>query len=337
MHIALYHDAVIPPTTYGGTERVVYWLAKGLLELGHQITLVARHGSHVPGATLCLFEKGCQETNWQSRLPSDVELIHYQATPKTPSLKPYLVTIHGCGQPGEVFLPNTVFISKAHARNHNSSFYVYNGIDPNEYPCEKNRDEYLVFLAKASWRVKNLAGAIELARGAQRPLYVMGSREWPWRLQRRLPAYRGVHYLGMVDDTEKRHYLRRAYALLFPVRWPEPFGIALTESLASGCAVFGTPYGSLPEIVTPDVGVLSNDAETLIQGIRSFQFKPEDCRTRVYQGFTHLDMAKHYVQFYRSVLAQGLLISPEYSPRSNLPTVRSLPPYHFCSEQSLKQ
>jgi glycosyltransferase involved in cell wall biosynthesis len=321
MHIALYHDAIIPPGKYGGTERIVFWLAQALLELGHQVTLVARPGSHVDGADL--IEIGSdhhQEINgtslWERKLSASVDVIHLQATPHQPPKKPYLVTIHGNGQPGETFLPNTVFLSRKHAENHGASVFVHNGINPHDYPCDPVRDDFLVFLAKASWKVKNLAGAIELARAAKLPLYVMGSREWPMRLQRKLPAFRGIHYLGMVDDEEKKRYLRKARALLFPVRWHEPFGIAMTEALASGCPVFGTPYGSLPELITSDVGYLSQNAIDLLNAIREKSFRPEDCRARVFRGLTHLDMARSYVALYEKILGGHTLAPAAMPPRS---------------------
>jgi glycosyltransferase involved in cell wall biosynthesis len=321
MHIALYHDAIIPPGKYGGTERIVFWLATALLELGHQVTLIARPGSHVDGAKI--IEIGDDHhrivdglNEWERQLPQSVDIVHLQATPHQPPNKPYLVTIHGNGQLGERFLPNTVFLSKKHAENHAASVFVHNGINPNDYPCDSNREDFLIFLAKASWKVKNLAGAIELARAAKKPLYVMGSREWPMRLQRKLPAFGGIHYLGMVDDEEKKKYLRKAKALLFPVRWHEPFGIAITEALASGCAVIGTPFGSLPELVTPDVGYLSQNADELLRALREKTFRPEDCRARVFKGLTHMDMARAYVSLYEKVLSGQTLTSSEHPPRS---------------------
>ena len=129
-----------------------------------------------------------------------------------------------------------------------------------------------------------------------------------------LPRWRGVKYYGMVDDVEKRAVLRNSRALLFPVRWPEPFGIAITEALASGCAVFGTPYGSLPEIVDTKSGFLSNDASEIVEVIRTRQFSPEACRSRVYEGFTHLNMADSYLKLYESMLTTGKLPGRPQNP-----------------------
>lgn len=319
MHVALYHDAVIPPRKYGGTERVIYWLIQGLRELGHRATLIARPGSHAPGAEVIPI----QERPWEALIPSDVDVVHLWSTPRTPpAAKPFVVTIEGNGQPDETFHPNTIFISRRHAENHGAAHFVYNGLDPEAYTCQQDRGGYLVFLAKASWKVKNLEGAVAVARAAGLPLEVLGSRDWPAGLHRLLPRIRGVRYHGMVDDARKREILSRARALLFPVRWHEPFGIAVTEALASGCPVLGTPYGSLPEIVTPAVGLLTARGREIVDVLRDGEdtkrFTPERCRRRVFEGFTHLDMARAYLRHYQAVLETGKLSDAKESPKAGV-------------------
>lgn len=296
------------------------WLARGLLELGHSVTLVAREGSQVPGATWIPYPEsspGDFSTELEKLLPTCVQVLHLSSTPAQIPKRPFIVTIHGNGKPGETFHPNTVFVSRSHAALHGSLRFVYNGIDINEYACLDEREDTLVFLAKASWKVKNLQGAIEIARECRRPLQVLGSRSWPLGIHRLLPAWKGVKYHGMVGDLEKRDILKKAGGLLFPVRWPEPFGIALTEALASGCPVFGTPYGSLPEIVSPEVGSLSDSAQDLVQAIQSRQFVPAICRTRVATHFTHRQMAQNYVKIYEELLQTGTLAT--LSPHETAP------------------
>jgi glycosyltransferase involved in cell wall biosynthesis len=310
MHVAFVHDAIIPPPKYGGTERVIDWLVRALHRLGHRTTLLAAEGSSVPGSRVLALRRGVPI---DEQLPADVDVIHLWGTPDpVPRSKPFLVTIEGNGRPGERFHPNTVFISKRHALNHGGSRYVFNGLDPEGFDCPDERDDYLVFLAKASWPVKNLEGAIAVARAAGARLEVLGSRDWPAGLHRLLPRVRGVRYHGMVGDAEKRQVLRRARALLFPVRWHEPFGIALTEALASGCPVLGTPYGSLPEIVTPDVGVLSADGQKLVEALRGpWPFTARKCRERVLSGgLTHLAMAEAYVGYYERLMRTGSIAEP---------------------------
>jgi hypothetical protein len=315
MHITLYKRGKIPipPKLYGGTERIIYWLGKGLVELGHQVTLIASACSHIPGAELrVISEKETGSQAWLKLVPDTTNIVHLWDTAEPNSEKPFVVTVEGNGRPGQKFHPNTIFVSQKHAANHGSSHFVHNGLDPAEYACSKRREDYAVFLAKARWPVKNLPGAIEVARRAGVELRVLGSRNWPFDFQKLLPPIRGVRYYGMLGGAEKRDLLARARCLIFPVRWHEPFGIAVIEALVSGTFVAATTYGSLPEIVTPEVGVLSTKMDELVEAVQSPEkFSPQTCRDRVLLGgLTHLDMARKYVECYERILNHGSLLEP---------------------------
>ncbi|HKI69383.1 MAG TPA: glycosyltransferase, partial [Verrucomicrobiae bacterium] len=268
MHVTLYKPGrrPIPPRLYGGTERVIYWLGKALIELGHQVTLIANAESCIPGAEMRVVAPEEKDPcAWLKLVPDSTDLVHLWDTSEPDSKKPFIVTVEGNGQPEQKFHPNTVFVSRRHAANHGSCHFVYNGLDPAEYAFSERREDYAVFLAKARWKVKNFRGAVEVARRAGVELRVLGSRNWPLNLQRLCPAIRGVRYYGMMGGWEKVQLLSRARCLIFPALWEEPFGIAITESLVSGCYVVGTPYGSLPEIITPKTGVLSANADELAE------------------------------------------------------------------------
>ena len=313
MHVTLYKPGkiAIPPKLYGGTERIIYWLGKALVELGHQVTLIANAQSEIPGAELRAI--AADEKNpraWLKLVPDSTDIVHLWDTSQPNSEKPFVVTVEGNGQPGQKFHPNTIFVSQKHAANHGSQNFVHNGLAAGEYKFSETRDDYAVFLAKARWPVKNLSGAIDVARRAGIELRVLGSRNWPLNLQKLFPAIRGVRYYGMLGGKEKYDLLSRARCLIFPVRWHEPFGIANIETLASGAYVLGTPYGSLPEIVVPEVGILSANANELANAAKNPQpFSPQKCRDHILKnGFTHLDMAKKYLKFYEQVLERGTLL-----------------------------
>ncbi len=330
MRIALCHEHVIPPLKYGGTERAVAWLGSHLVQLGHDVTLISKRGSYLEGARIIEHDR---QRSFESQVPKDVDLIHFFGTPSQEPARPYLVTIQGNGREGEFFLKNTSFVSRKHAENHGAHAYVYNGIEVSDYPCDLVRNDTLVFLAKASWAVKNLDGAVRIARRLGMRLEVLGSRDLPMGMHRWIPSIRGVRYRGMVDDQEKRRILRNAKALLFPVRWHEPFGIAITEALASGCAVFGTPYGSLPEIVTPEVGILSEGETSLVNLIRGRMemFDPSQCRARVLSGpFTARAMTESYIRQYEAILSGGIL-----DPRQAARLPQTLPGLAGLSAKSL--
>jgi glycosyltransferase involved in cell wall biosynthesis len=332
MHITIYKEPgglPIPPKLYGGTQRIIYWLGKALVALGHKVTLIHDARSHIPGVELrALDENEKDPSAWHKLVPDSTDIVHLHTISKTPVDKPFLLTIQGNG--GGQFPPNTVFVSHKHAANHGARHFVWNGIDPDDYSFSEKREDYAVFLAKARWNVKNLPGAIEVARRAGIELRVLGSRNWPFDLQKILPPICGVRYYGMIGGREKTEMISRARCLIFPVRWHEPFGVAITEALVSGCYVVGTPYGSLPEIVTPETGVLSTQADALTEAVKNPQrFNPQKCRERVLKnGFTHMDMARKYVELYERILTRGSLLEageavpvtqPDFYPKKLLP------------------
>jgi glycosyltransferase involved in cell wall biosynthesis len=300
----------------------MYWLGKALVQLGHKVTLIARADSCIPGAELRpLANPDPRDGSWVRLIPDSTDILHLRNPPPAALPRPFVITIGGNGQPGQRFHANTIFISRRHAAHHQSAHYVYNGLDPSEYDCSETREPYAVFLAKASWDVKNLRGAIQVCRDAGMELHVIGSRNWPFGLHRLLPPIRGVHYRGMLGQHGKTRLLSRARCLVFPVRWHEPFGNAVTEALASGCFVAATPYGSLPEILTPETGVLSARASELAEVLRHpGRFQPRACRQRVLAGqFTHLDMARDYIAYYERVLTHGRLGEKEEPPPQTVP------------------
>ena len=315
MHVTLFKagKSPIPPPGYGGAERFIYWLGKTLIELGHKVTLIANAHSHIPGAELRVLDTDGKDPQSLARLvPDETDIVHLWDKTTVNLKKPFLLSVGGNGQPGEQFPVNTVFVSRSHAANHGSKHFVYSGIIPSDYAFSEKREDFAVFLAKARWSVKNLAGAAAVARRAGVELRVIGSRDWPFKLHRWLPAIRGVRYCGTADDAEKRDLLSRARCLLFPVRWEEPFGLALTEALVSGCYVAGTPYGALPEIVTPEVGCLSTRAAELAEAVsHPERYQPQACRDRVLRGgFTLRDSALGYIRCYERILAHGSLGDP---------------------------
>ncbi len=290
------HDTQLPVLKYGGTERVLGWLAKGLTELGVSVTLACRKGSHL--APLNVLGIDFSKPLVPQLPPAD--LYHFFATPKEAIEMPHLVTIQGNGKSGEVFLNNTVFLCRNHAERHGATAYVPNGLDPSEsiYSEKKCRD--LLFLAKASWRVKNVKGAIRIARQAQRPLQILGGNHLmaPWyRLQR-------IYWRGMVGGAAKSETVAASAGLLFPVVWHEPFGIAVIEALVSGTPVLGTPFGSLPELIPPHVGQICRSESEFVEAAANLgRFSPKACREWVLTNFDYRLMAKRYVEKYEQVLA----------------------------------
>ncbi|MCS6766330.1 MAG: glycosyltransferase [Candidatus Protistobacter heckmanni] len=218
-------------------------------------------------------------------------------------------------------------MSADHARNHGARAFVHNGMDPRGYaqPDFEARGGTFVFLAKAAWKVKNVRGAIRTARLAGAPLEVLGGHRLNFKMGLRLTLDPNAHFHGMVGDAEKNRWLRGARGLLFPVRWPEPFGIAVIESLYFGVPVFGTPYGSLPELVGAEAGALATGAAELAEAARAAErFDRRAVHAYWSERFTAQRMARKYLTYYEQILAgeqlhPGPIESPPVRTNNLLP------------------
>jgi len=309
MHVALYTHSVVPVRGYGGTQRVVIWLARGLAELGHEVTLLAPTGSHLAeGAVVELRPRDLADSRFElSRfVPETVDILHLHSPLTRPPTQPHVFTLHGNRSP-PLAAANTIFLSANHAARHGGSAFVYNGLDSSEYTFRDDKSGYDLFLGRLH-RAKGYRWAISGAKRAQKQLIVAGG----WR---RPSLRRSLRFVGSVDGQRKAGLLAGADCLWMPALWEEPFGLTLIEAMISGTPVLGTRRGALPEIVSEDVGRLGDTLEELIasRGLID-QLDPHACRRRVERWFTHTRMAEEYVRMYQHYLSSGTL--PEGHPTS---------------------
>jgi len=318
MKVVLIHNARFPVTGYGGTERVIWWLAKGLSARGHEVILACEPGSACPFGAVEPLNFGLPLAPQFSQSVKDADIHHYFNTPSNEPERPYVVTIEGNGQIGETYLANTAFVSRNHAERHGAECFVYNGLDPQEYRFEGAKSDYFIFLAKASWRVKNVKGAIRLARSRKVPLHILGgTRRW-------LPHWRGIHWEGILDGQKKADWIAGAKALLFPILWNEPFGLAVIEALVSGTPVIATRRGSMPELVTSEVGRLCDTESDFLTAIDQIQsVSSERCRQWVWDHFHYQKMADAYVGLYERVMNGERL--NQQTPRATDPPQKLMP------------
>lgn len=303
MHITLSWHGQLPVKGYGGTERVVVWLARGLLALGNRVSLIAGEGSNVPGVELIPVspkQMRTEDFDIAPLIPPGTDILHAHFPLRKPPDLPWVWTLHGNSQDGVVRPPNTIFVSGNHAERHGSRAFVYNGIDPDDHIFQEEKEDYDFFIGTMHHR-KGYHLAIEGARRTGRRLILAGG----WRPTIR----RGIKFAGTVDGEEKTRLLAGALCVWMPALWDEPFGLTLVESLMSGTPVIGTRRGSLPEIITPDVGGLGDDLDDLVEIARTIDEKrnPTACRRRAEQHFSHMVMAREYVRFYEHYLREGVL------------------------------
>jgi hypothetical protein len=156
MHILIVNNTSIPVKHYGGTERVIWWLGKQLVNMGHKVSYLVGPGSY------CDFATGVhvlnQDIPFNQQIPAGVDLVHLNCkVNQTPTI-PYIFTLHGNTNDQNPMDINTVFVSKNHASRYGSDSFVHNGIDPDDYgdPGLDQKRNYFHFLGDAAWRVKNV-------------------------------------------------------------------------------------------------------------------------------------------------------------------------------------
>ncbi|MBW1294874.1 glycosyltransferase [Aquimarina litoralis] len=316
------NSGIIPATNYGGIERVIWGLGKELSKLGHEVVYLVKPGSTSDFAKVLPLDPN---RDLISQIPDDIDIAHFSHTPLYPVNKPFIVTIHTNPPTDEVLDINTVFISKNHAKRFGSSTYVYNGLDWDDYPnpdLDKKRT-YLHFLGKAAWKIKNVFGAAKIALDSGNSLHILGGEKWTFRNFKRGLKYTlnpKIIFRGMVNNQTKMDIIQYSKGLVFPVIWHEPFGLAIVESMYAGCAVFGTKNGSLPELITPEVGYTGNNAQEIAKGIKEFEYNPKKCHEYAVKHFNSKVMTASYVKLYEKVIAGETINDeiPKYIESENI-------------------
>jgi glycosyltransferase involved in cell wall biosynthesis len=309
LNIVLVCDAKLPVYAYGGTERVVWDLARSLSDMGHRVRLLAAQGTICSFADVSYVDR---QRSLKQQIPDNTDVVHFHNRPDfDPDVDflPYLYTQHGNETAPHDMPINSVFVSHNHARRFGVDQFVHNGLDWTAYgeaDLRKPR-QWLHFLGNAAWKVKNLAGAIQVARDAGEILAVLGGYRLNFKRGFRLTLSPRVKFFGMVGGQQKMDLLKLSRGLIFPVIWDEPFGLAVIESLYFGCPVFASTRGSLPELVTKDTGYLSNDLRQLSQAVRDRVFDPEACHQRAVSDFSAHRMATDYLKKYQQVVAGNAL------------------------------
>ena len=312
MHILIVNNTTIPVHKYGGTERVIWWLGKALVKAGHQVSYLVAPGSSCDFANVYTYN---ESVPFNTLIPAGIDVVHLNHHVNEIPNTPYIQTMHGNLNHAMELDRNTVFVSKNHADRFGSDCYVHNGIDPSDYGSPiLNTDavkNYFHFLGDAAWRVKNVKGAIRISKLAHQKLRVVGGVRFNFNQGIRLSFDTHVRFDGMQGGAEKNEIIKYSKGLIFPVRWHEPFGLALIESLYFGCPVFGTPYGSLPEIIIPEVGYLTTTASGLADAVGNINsYSRKTCHEYVMDNFTHIQMSASYVRLYEKVL-NGEKLNPK--------------------------
>ena len=332
----------VPPKLYGGTERVVSYLTEELVRLGHEVTLFASGDSEtsaklISGCPRALWrDKSCQQT-----LPHEVRLmelvfrdvsrfdiIHFHIDNlHFPLLRrhacPSLTTMHGqlhaqdlgplLAEFPEINLVSISDDQRWPLPDANWQATVYHGLPRDLYSYHEDSGDYLAFIGRFSPE-KRVDRAIEIAKQAGMPLKIAAKLDASGRayfeetvepLLRESSSF--VEYVGEVGEAEKDDFLGNARALLFPIDWPEPFGLVMIESMACGTPVIAWRNGSVPEVIANGVnGFIVESIEESVEAVdRVLEIDRAVCRQVFEQRFDASRMALDYVDVYQKLVHCG--------------------------------
>lgn len=320
----------VPPQAYGGTELFIAHLAGGLHERGHEVTVYANGDSRVPcrlkwkypqsdwpivdaGASSL---KNLDHTSWAMHDASHlVDVLHLNDAAGVPFSRfvdvPIVLTLH---HPHEAALSSVyaqylqleyVAISRAQALREPmlKKSVVHHGLVVAEYTFSAQKKDYLAFLGRMA-PCKGAHLAVAAARRAGLPLKLAGEIQPAFRAyweEQVAPLVDGVQveYVGEVDHARKNQLLSGARALLFPIQWDEPFGLAMIEAMACGTPVLAFEGGSVAEIVHEGVsGWICRDVEHMAECAASPGIAAESCREYVATYFSCERMVDDYIALY---------------------------------------
>ncbi len=327
----------VPPRLYGGTERVVSWLTEKLVSLGHDVTLFAS-GDSVTNARLvpackkalrldpeCI-DPLAHHTLMVERVFSQAEefdLIHFHIDylhfPLSRRVQvPCITTLHGRQD-----LPDLIPLYKEFAEVPLVSISdaqrqplpwvnwvrtVYHGLPASSLSLNEGGEGYLAFLGRVSPE-KGLDRAIEIAIRSGMKLKVAAKidrvdRDYFAREIRPLLDHPLIEFIDEITASEKQDFLGNAAALLFPIEWPEPFGLVMIEALACGTPVIAHPFGSVPEIIPDGVGgFLVRDIDEAVEAVKRLgEIDRRECRRHFELNFTDERMARDYVRLYNQLI-----------------------------------
>jgi glycosyltransferase involved in cell wall biosynthesis len=335
----------VPPKLYGGTERVVSYLTEELVRLGHDVTLFASADSETSARLIACapraqrLDPALQDPLAELTLmlecvrrhAHEFDILHFHLeNVHLPLFRPMarrtVTTLHSRLDRPEVAplyreFSDMPLVSISDSQRTALPFAnwvgtVYHGLAREVCPFNPApRGNYLAFIGRVS-REKGLARAIEIARRANVRLRIAAKvdrAEEDYFNERLVPLFSlpGIEFVGEVDEARKPAFLGNATALLFPIEWPEPFGLAMIEAMSCGTPVIAWRNGSVPEVIEDGrTGIIVDSVEQAVAAIaRVARMDRLAVRERFEERFSAARMAQDYLAVYRALARRRAVVA----------------------------
>jgi glycosyltransferase involved in cell wall biosynthesis len=325
----------VPPQGYGGIERVVADLCDGLIKRGHEVALFASGDSKTKVHLVSVYPRAIR-TDKKVRKPFTLEFLNivnaFEKAEKFDIIHnhtgelgimlcnfiktPIVTTLHGIFTPENkrVFrrYKNMPFVSISNNQRKgmpslNYIATVYNGIDVNDFKLDLRPKNYLLFLGRCS-PLKGAHIAIEVAKRCKMKL-IMASKidkvDIDYYEQKVKPHIDGknIQFFGELAETQRVNLFKDAKATLFPITWEEPFGLVMTESMATGTPVIAFKMGAVPEVIkNGKTGFIVNNINQMTKAVAKIsQIDRKACRRYVQNNFDIKHMLDGYERVYKKI------------------------------------
>ena len=336
----------VPPKYYGGTERIVSYLTEELVAQGHDVTLFASGDSRTAAELvpmcprslrldrscvdqlvhhLLMLEQVLRRADAFDVIHFHVDYLHFPLSRR--ARYPHVTTLHG-----RLDIPDLVplyeefaeepLVSISDAQRLPLSWVnwlgtVYHGLPRDLYRFHPERGSYLACLGRISPE-KRVDRAIEIAKQVGIPLRIAAKvdkadQEYFDTVIEPLLHDPLVEFIGEIADDEKNAFLGNAQALLFPIDWPEPFGIVMIEAMACGTPVIAYSHGSVPEVMEQGrTGYVVEELDDAVEAVRRLsRLSRARCRAVFEERFTAARMARDYVAVYERLVARPVTADAE--------------------------
>lgn len=330
----------VPPKLYGGTERVVYSIAEELVEMGHDVTLFAS-GDSITSATLAPMRDQALRLDptvkdWIAcymrmmelvyRRADEFDVLHFHTDYFPLSLfsrqrTPFVTTLHGRLDLPEFKMiyetfPDAPFVSISNDQRRpipglNWVRTVLHGIPGKLLTPRPAKQDYFAFLGRISPE-KGVDKAIRIADAAGVRLKIAAKvdaadkKYWVEQIKPLVDANPHVEFIGEINDAQKPDFLSGAHGLLFPIAWPEPFGLVMIEAMACGTPVIAFPCGSVPEVIDHGLtGFIVPDEANAVTAIANIdRLDRRQVRRQFDRRFTARRMAEDYLSVYEELCVE---------------------------------